>query len=109
LIVLLTSNDTSNMAPPLLSRVDTHRIVRPTKQDRFDIGIREFKSLRKGLEKSSRMRIDESALMELASLDIDLRALLSAVRKSVATALRSRKQVAVPVTDGLEAPRMGFY
>lgn len=102
LIVLLTSNDTQNMHEALLSRCNLFQIANPTPAQRVTIGLQVHKKINESLVEEMRTKLDMQVLEALAASDIDLRILISAIRKGCSVAIRNRSGTCIPMVANSE-------
>jgi ATP-dependent Lon protease len=96
LIVLMTSNKMSNMDAALLSRCRTFKIELPGFEQRTLIAMQVLDEINNALARNKRLEVDVGAVEKLAESDIDIRALIMAMRKACSRALRAGSHLASP-------------
>jgi len=96
LIVLMTSNAMSSMHAALLSRCRTFTIKAPGIEQRVQIAMGVHDEINRALPRDNRIGIDCRALEQLSGADIDIRALIMAVRAACSKALRTGSRTAKP-------------
>jgi len=99
LIILLTSNHKRGVDPALLSRCTIFDIENPGVNQKVVIAINVFESIMKNLTRKNQKELDLEALQRIAELDIDVRALISAVKSGVVKALKSGEKTVRPLID----------
>ncbi|WP_283745880.1 AAA family ATPase [Sideroxydans sp. CL21] len=107
LIVLMASNKMNDMDPALLSRCRTFMIKAPGVEQRISIAKRVHIEL-KSKARSKRIDLDCYAVRELSEADIDIRALIMAVRSAFARALRTGSKISVPEKPEQKAIQRGI-
>lgn len=108
IICVLTANNLAAVPAPLLSRVEVFDIPAPEPEQRLRLVLAEVRRLQQATGK--RIELDASAADALARRsDLDLRATHRLVQDAFATAMASRKLIAVPEVPRREARQaMGF-
>lgn len=99
LVIVMTCNDTNLVDSALLSRCRHHHVLMPDHDQRLAIGMAEHDAIRASLTGKDRLPLDAASMDALANSDVDIRAILMAVRKGYAKALRAGNQVNVPVCE----------
>ncbi len=96
LIVLMTSNNMSSMDAALLSRCRAFTIQPPGVEQRIQIASRVHNDINSALRRNQRIDLDSKAVRQLSEADIDIRALIMAVRNACSQAIRTGSKMAVP-------------
>jgi ATP-dependent Lon protease len=99
LITVMTSNVLENINEALLSRCKVTKIAMPGVEQKLAVAVGEHKKINESLPKAKRTQLDMSALGTMVKTDMDIRALIIAIRKSCAVALSAGGRVAVPVIE----------
>ncbi|HUX82821.1 MAG TPA: AAA family ATPase, partial [Halothiobacillus sp.] len=101
LFFILTCNDKGKLDPALLSRCLAFDIAAPGFEQKVMIAKGEHDNINKGLPRCRHLALDIQAVEKLAQANIDVRALIRAVRKGFTVAYTNGFKVAVPVLDAV--------
>ena len=101
LIFIMTCNDKEKMDPALLSRCQLFDIAAPGFEQKVMIAKGEHASINRGLHRCRHLELDIKAVEKLAQANVDVRALIRAVRKGFTAAYTNGLKVAVPILDAV--------
>lgn len=97
LIILMTSNRTDGIDAALRSRLKVFDIPLPGRDQKMQIALSEHEKLNLNLRRGQRIGLDHDAVKRLVDADMDVRALISALRAGFMAALEAGERVSKPI------------
>lgn len=105
LIIIMTSNNLSNISAPLLSRCKIFRIEMPDSEQKMKIARDTHDNIVADFSRGNKTTLDIQATKKLIDSDADLREIIRAIRAGCAQALHTKSRVVVPVIDEDDATK----